>query len=234
MSHEPPRAGENDSQDCAGSNKPPVTYRVLIDKGIYETQNPTPTGRDLLILAGKIPPDQYALYRKMRGSPPQRIGLNETVDLREPGIERFVTLPLDQTEGLGHGRRHFVLPQEDLDWLTGQGLNYELVAEGRVLRVVVYGIPVPVGYNVGTVDVNVRIDPGYPDTQIDMAYFFPALARADGRPIRATCPDSFDGRVWQRWSRHRTLANPWRPGVDSLSTHFALVDTWLMRELKKA
>jgi hypothetical protein len=75
------------------------TFKIQIDKPFYEIQNPTPTGRELLQLAGKVPPEQFAIYLKGKGSQPQRIELNEKVDLREPGVERFVTLPLDQTEG---------------------------------------------------------------------------------------------------------------------------------------
>jgi exonuclease VII small subunit len=77
----------------------PQLFKIQIDKALLETNNPTPTGRDLLILAGKNPPEQYAIYLKAKGGQPQRIGLTDTVDLREPGVERFVTLPLDQTEG---------------------------------------------------------------------------------------------------------------------------------------
>ncbi len=83
-----------------GGEKPRL-FKIQIDKPFYETRDPTPTGRDLLILAGKSPPEQFALYQKIKGSQPKRIDLNKTVDLREPGVERFVTLPLDQTEGQG-------------------------------------------------------------------------------------------------------------------------------------
>jgi hypothetical protein len=130
-------------------------------------------------------------------------------------------------------RRDFALPQEDIEWLDARGLPYELVTEGNVLRVVVYDFPVAPGYNTPTVAVQVRIDAGYPDTQLDMAWFYPALARADNRAIGATSMEGFDGKTWQRWSRHRTPANPWRPGVDSLATHFELVADWLARELRK-
>lgn len=209
-----------------------LSYRVQIDKTIYETRNPTPTGRQLLVIAGKTPPDQFALYEKLKGAQPRRIMLDQQVDLREEGVERFVTLPLDQTEGLGL-RRDFSLPEEDIDWLERTGLNYELVRVNGVLRIVLYEMPVPSGYNVRNVAVNVRIEAGYPDVQIDMAYFYPALLRSDGRAIQATCEDVFDGKTWQRWSRHRTPANPWRPGIDNLSTHFGLIDSWLTRELQK-
>lgn len=211
--------------------RPPVTYKVKIDKEVLETKDPTPTGRDLLLLAGKTPPEQFAIYQKPKEGRPIRIALDERVDLREPGIERFVTLPLDQTEGLG-GRRQFALPADDTAWLESQGFHYELVLEG-VPRVIVYNLALPAGYTADRVDVNVRIEPGYPDAQIDMAYFYPAIARKDGRSIGALSSDQFDGKVWQRWSRHRTPANPWRPGVDNLSTHFALIEHWLVRELAK-
>lgn len=131
-------------------------------------------------------------------------------------------------------RRQFVLPAEDMEWLETTGKPFELVAEGGVLRVLIQDWPVPPGYNVASVSANVRIEPGYPDSQIDMVYFFPALALLSGRPIGALALDQFDGKTWQRWSRHRTPANPWRPGTDSLSTHFALIQDWLERETRKA
>ena len=209
------------------------TYKVQIDKDHYDVENVTPTARQLLLIAGKQPPEHFALYFKPHRGAPVRIQLDEKTDLREPGVERFVTLPLDQTEGLGEDRREFDLPADDAEWLESCEMRYELVHDGSTPRVILHGFPVPVGYNVDTVTVNVRIETGYPDAQIDMAYFLPALARLDGRPIGALCPDEFEGQTWQRWSRHRTGINPWRPGVDNLSTHFALVEHWLQRELAK-
>jgi hypothetical protein len=228
---DPPAGTAQPSEPAQGK---PERYKVQIDKSVFETTDPNPTGRALLILAGKGPPEQFALYEKPQGGgQPVRIALDQHVDLRKPGIERFVTLPLDQTEGLTP-RRQFSLPREDLTWLDNLGLEYELIGEGGKLRVVVYGFPLPAGYSVNKADVNVRIEPGYPDVQIDMAYFFPRLSRSNGHAIAAVCDDAFDGKTWQRWSRHRTPANPWRPGIDNLSTHFALIESWLSRELKKA
>lgn len=130
-------------------------------------------------------------------------------------------------------RRQFALPVEDADWLESRGQPYELVADGGALRAILYGFPVPEGYNIREVTVNVRIEAGYPDSPLDMAYFHPPLSRRDGRPIGAASPETFDSKTWQRWSRHRTPANPWRPGVDNLATHFGLVTHWLERELLK-
>ena len=231
----------NDSHDKAGSartagansdRRGSQDYKVQIDKAFFEAPVPRMTGRELLELAGKKPAEGFAIYRKVKGGQPQRIDLDQKIDLSEPGVERFVTLPLDQTEGFG-GRRQFTLPREDIEWLDNTPHRFELVAEGGVLRVVLYGFPVPPGYHQRQADLNVRIESGYPDAQIDMVYVHPALQRADGRPIRATCFEPFDGKQWQRWSRHRTPANPWRPGVDNLATHFGLVEHWFLREPQK-
>ena len=130
-------------------------------------------------------------------------------------------------------RKHFPLPEEDIDFLGSTGLEWESVTEENIKRIVIKMFPVPTGYNQGQVDLNIRIEAAYPDTQIDMVYFHPRLARIDGKPIAAVADDTFDGKVWQRWSRHRTSQNPWRPGLDSLGSHIALVKEWLELELRK-
>ena len=224
-----------DSNDKPHVGAPPDTgpdYKVQVDKDFVEIPTSHPTGRELLEFAGKKPAEHWAIYLKVKGAQPKRIGLDDKIDLAQPGVERFVTLPLDQTEGFG-GRRQFALPAEDLEWLDNTSGRYELVAETGVLRVVLYDFPIPRGYRLRQADVNVRIESGYPDTQIDMVYVHPTLERADGRRIAAVANDRFDGKLWQRWSRHRTPANPWRPGVDNLATHFGLVEHWFQRELTK-
>ena len=222
----------DDRHDRTPTEIPDLELKVQIDKEYFHAPKSLTIGFELLRLAGKLPPDDYAIYLKVEGGQPERIGLDEAVDLSRPGVERFVTLPLDQTEGLG-ARRDFGLPDEDVDWLISASHRFEFVAEAGVLRVVLYGFPVPRGYNQQAVDVNVRIEAGYPDTQIDMVYVYPELRRLDGVPIGTTCFEEFDNKQWQRWSRHRTPANPWRPGVDNLATHFALVEHWFARELQK-
>ena len=84
-----------------------------------------------------------------------------------------------------------------------------------------------------SVTVALLIPPQYADTQIDMVYVAPALARSDGRPIAAVSPQAIQGHTFQRWSRHRTGANPWRPGVDDVASHLTLVDEWLRREFEQ-
>lgn len=220
--------------NSAHGGHPPRTYQVLIDKDHFVFTNPMPTGRELLQEAKKLPVESFAIYIKQPGAQPKRIQPDDKVDLSEPGVERFVTLPLDQTEGLGQGRRDFSLPAEDMEWLEGRGAPFELVTDGGAMRVVLYDLPLPAGYTTPAVTAHVRIEPGYPDVQVDMVWFTPPLALASGRGIGAISQEQFDGKQWQRWSRHRTSVNPWRPGIDNLATHFALVEDWISRETRKA
>ena len=74
-------------------------YRIRIDRQYYVVAAPGLTGRELLQLAGKTPPEQYMISQKLRGGQTKRIDLDERVDFTTPGVERFMTLPLDQTEG---------------------------------------------------------------------------------------------------------------------------------------
>lgn len=128
-------------------------------------------------------------------------------------------------------RRQFRLPEADELFLNAQGLGWESVIDGKVQWLVVHERPVLAGYNHAKALTAVVIPPGYPDAQLDMVYFFPQLARADGKRIGGLSLRSFDGKDWQQWSRHRTAQNPWRPGEDDIAGHFILVDHWLRREL---
>ncbi|MCH8902858.1 MAG: hypothetical protein IIA45_02965 [Bacteroidetes bacterium] len=128
-------------------------------------------------------------------------------------------------------RRQFNLPEQDVEYLESTGYSWETITEnGNWVLISCYSVPK--GYNVTEVTTALRIDPGYPIGQIDMVYFLPHLSRSDGRPIGALAIQQFDGKQWQRWSRHRTPENPWRPEVDCISTHMTLVDHWLEREFK--
>jgi len=89
---------------------------------------------------------------------------------------------------------------------------------------------VPPGYSHDRVAIAVLIEAAYPDGQLDMVYAHPYLVRVDGVAIRNLSQQTIDGKTWQRWSRHRTSANPWRPGIDDLAAHLFLVDDWFARE----
>src|SRR5688572_26257689 len=130
-------------------------------------------------------------------------------------------------------RRDFTLPDPDSEFLDALGLPWEAVSEGKINWILVHEVPVPDGYTTSTVSVALWIQPGYPVVQIDMAYFYPHLQLASRAPIAAITFQQVGDKLFQRWSRHRTASNPWRPGVDGVSTHLSCVRFWLERELRK-
>lgn len=224
----------HDREDEDGTRKVRV-YRFRIDKTDYENPLPDLTGRDLLVIAGKHHPERFKLLQKI-GSTMKPVALDEVVHVSDKGEERFITLPLDQTEGeqMLPLRRDFTLPEGDRETLDATGLRWEAAQEMGVPRVVIRDYPVGAGYVPGRTDLMVRLLPGYPTSQIDMWYFHPPLARADGAQIRALVSDTFEGKTWQGWSRHRTGLNPWRPDIDDIGTHLALVEHCLALEVGAA
>lgn len=130
-------------------------------------------------------------------------------------------------------RRQFRLPEHDEEFLGTLPCAWETLLEPSNRWLLLVGLPIPAGYGRQEVDAAVNVAPGYPDVQLDMVYFHPHLARVDGKPLGAVSGGfRIDARDWQRWSRHRTAANPWRPGVDDLATHLGLVHEWLAREVR--
>ena len=129
-------------------------------------------------------------------------------------------------------RRQFQLGIEDEACLNSSALIWEAIIENSAKWFILPGYSIPEGYDYRSADLALRIPPSYPDDQIDMVYFFPALKLTGGRVIRALTSFPLDGKQYQQWSRHRTAQNPWRPGIDNICTHLLLVDTWLARELR--
>lgn len=92
---------EENTKKSNGTAKPPNAskYIIRVDKTKFTVEARGMTGSEILTLAGKTPADQYKLTQKMHGGAAKTIGLDDRVDFTEPGVERFMTLKLDQTEG---------------------------------------------------------------------------------------------------------------------------------------
>jgi len=130
-------------------------------------------------------------------------------------------------------KREFQLAEQDIIFLDSLGLSWEAIKDEGMQWVIINNYPVYPGYNVAEVSVAIKIESGYPRAQLDMAYFYPVLSRIDGKAINAVSIQPINGITYQRWSRHRTGQNPWREGVDDLSTHMALVSFWFEQEFIK-
>lgn len=133
-------------------------------------------------------------------------------------------------------RVQFDLPEGDFAYLVARGFLWEAIIEAGARWLLVHNFPVAEGFSQHpTAAAAFQITNGYPDAPLDMVYFHPCLTRRDGKGIPATeARQALDGKAWQRWSRHRTAANAWRPGVDDLATHIQLIEDCLERELRRA
>lgn len=215
--------------------KPPKAkaYKFKVNDAKYVSRSPFITGREVLELAGLLPPENYVLRLKVAGSKPRPIELDKTVDLREPGVEKFRAIRKGQEEGEVLDRRNAPVLDQDRLFLDNYGLRWELIVDGCTW-VLLHDFPLPPGFNVDRVSVAVRLEAGYPITALDMMYVYPWVSRPDGRPIhQANVTQLLDGKEYQRWSRHRTGANPWVPGEDGLETHVYLIEEFFREEIAK-
>ncbi len=73
-------------------------YRIRIDRDQFVVHVTYMTGQQLLELAGKCDVTRWKIFQKLQGQMVE-VGTNETVSFTTPGVEKFKTLPLDQTEG---------------------------------------------------------------------------------------------------------------------------------------
>ncbi len=73
-------------------------YQIRIDKKYYIVHVSHMTGRQILELAGKEP-EKFRLDEKFKGGVTKKIEPAEEVKFTAHGVERFMTLPLDPTEG---------------------------------------------------------------------------------------------------------------------------------------
>lgn len=74
-------------------------YIIMIDRNTYKVEQECMTGKEILTLAGKTPVERFQLNVRYKGGKVSKVGYDQTICFSEPGIEKFMTLPLDQTEG---------------------------------------------------------------------------------------------------------------------------------------
>jgi len=74
-------------------------YRFKVNQIPCVWPHPTISGREILTAANLVPPENYSLREKIKGHTPRPIKLDDKVDLREPGVEKFRAIRKEQTEG---------------------------------------------------------------------------------------------------------------------------------------
>ena len=236
-----------DVEDLCLNNKPHpehdpgevIYYRVKIDKQYREFREHHLTGTQLLASIG-LTPQTHKLFEI--GQHGQRaIGPDELADFRKSGIERFKSVAKEAQDGNVTAtedsvavtlRKQFELSDEDRLFLNQQGLPWEALLVGGAGWLLIHDFPLPAGYSESTTTMALLIPASYPSAEIDMMYFYPDVVRLDNRAINALSQQALDGKIYQRWSRHRPMGM-WRPGIDNLETHFLAVLEWINKELTR-
>lgn len=92
-----------------GATRPPLAgrYVIRIDDQRRVVNDPVIAGTQLLEEAGKRPVDEFLIFQLVYGGQLEEIRLDETVDLRQPGIERFITCQSDRSFRLVIDGRRF-------------------------------------------------------------------------------------------------------------------------------
>jgi hypothetical protein len=205
-------------------------YLIKVDKNKYPWHDRFILGKQVIGLEIEKNVSDYNLLKFYSNSPkPVPVGPDEKIDLTEKCLIRFVVQPKTQSDG---ERQTFSLPEEDADFLNQIGFPWEAYLEGSSMWLLVNDYIIPEGYNTTKATIALMIPPTYPASQIDMAYFYPQLSKNNGKAINAITTQSIDGKVFQRWSRHRK-SGEWKPGVDCVATHLELVNNWLENDLKR-
>ncbi|MGY5352004.1 multiubiquitin domain-containing protein [Wenyingzhuangia sp. IMCC45533] len=208
---------------------PYITYKYLlkINRAKFEVEDDVLSREEILQLVGKDPKTNRLRMFTKNGK--RIVNDGEVIDLTECGVERFITEALDCKEGFVSNIKQLTI--EDNAFL--EKLNVVVVKEGRVDWLIFRGYEIPEGYNVTKSDVSIMIPPHYPTSQLDMFYFYPPLVRKDGKSIGAITNKTIEGKVYQRWSRHRTLESKWDSNIDNIETHLDLMKSCLKLEFSK-
>jgi hypothetical protein len=214
-------------------------WKLNVQGVILEVKTPTILVSQALIMAGFDPDKAWHIYLKVVGHSKKALTINDTIDLREPGIEKLRLTPKDVNNGEAPqaARRDFAVLDVDNRHLDLLGLRWETVVDeplpGQARRwLIIRNYNVPDGYTHKVVDLALEIPLTYPGAQIDMFYTTPKLGLLTGAAIPSTHVEATIGNVgYNGWSRHRGAESQWDSQVDNVITHLALVESALLKEL---
>ena len=90
------------------TSEPRRALLLNIDGKTFELRDPVVSGRQILDLAGKRPASEFVVLQYLSSGLLEEIRLEETVDLRERGTERFITFKSDRIFRFTLDEREFV------------------------------------------------------------------------------------------------------------------------------
>lgn len=179
----------------------PHPIHVFINKTKYELDDPIQTGASLKQLAN--------------------IKLEDVLFLQAHGEDQVIANDAKVT--LKNGDHLHSQPPADYGFdarqLHDAGIDPSQATihpqQGGWSFLVIAGYPLPAGFQPVTVDLLIKLPPGFPDAQPDMFWVYPTVKTTNGSLPRATCMEPLLAKQWQRFSWH-LAAGAWRPGVSTL------------------
>jgi hypothetical protein len=96
------------------------TFEVSIDDAAHAFRDPLVTGEQILAAAGLRPADEYLIFQLLLDGQLEEVRLDESVDLREPGREKFITFKSDRSFRFTLDGRRF---EWGLPFITGLQLK---------------------------------------------------------------------------------------------------------------
>lgn len=211
--------------------KKPTWHLQIRDKA-YEFDRPQVIVRDALIRAGFDVSKSWEVKFKVKDQAIRPVGMDDVLDLSQPGVERLRVAPanVDNGDGTQDARREFSLLPDDVSFLASAGLRWQTIIDGG-RWLIVEGYPLPAGYNASRCTIAVEIPESYPSGQLDMFFCNPHLTANGAVPPQTQHRQVIASTEFQRWSRHRGSGSEWTPGVDNLESHFALIEHAITREV---
>lgn len=132
-------------------------YSITINDKNYSVNDPLITGRQLLDEVGNRPVDEYIIFQFLRNGQLEEIRLDETTDLTQPELEKFLTFKSDRSFRLVIDGRRFewgaplitgyklkqlaqVDPKTYGIWLEVRGDEDRLVADNELIDLQAEGV----------------------------------------------------------------------------------------------
>lgn len=210
-----------------------AVWKLNVQGVVIQSKTPSISVRSALVEAGFDPAQGWIIVLKTSDSK-RPVNIDDSIDLRAPGIEKLRLTPRDINNGDATDRRmEFRLLPSDEQGLRDRGIDWQAVVDSGHRWLLLSNYPLPHGYTVTSTTIALEVPSGYPAAEIDMFFCYPPLALSNGATIPQTqATATIGGITYQRWSRHRGPGSPWRSGADNVLTHLALVDAALLREVE--
>lgn len=188
---------------------------------------------EALALVGIQDGHNYQIFLKVQGEPKVEVQSNTIIDLSKPGIEKLRLIPREVNNGdISLGQ--FEVLQKDSEYLKQVFGDFRTIIDQGRRWLIVENYELPEGYSHKQITLALEIPSLYPQAEIDMFYTCPRIYLPNGVTPSCTEVDQIiEGKIYQRWSRHRSQVSQWNPAIDSVVTHFSLIEESLLREVQQ-